>query len=143
MRRITLIGCIGALAVAVFATLAFARIKHFEGPIDEGGKIKFDAKFKHGELRKAGAFSLGYLEVDCAQGIEGFEVKFKSDDFVRVKRREFHYDFADGRRPTARVKGTFNQERNEAQGKFTVDHVKIGPARNCTTNGPREWTAER
>jgi hypothetical protein len=142
MRRIRLIVCIAALAVGVFATLAFARIKHFQGPIDQGGKIEFDAKFRHGKPRKAGDFSLGYMTLRCAQGVE-VEVRFVPDGFVRVKRRQFHYEFARGRRATARVKGEFNPQGNEAQGTFTADHLKIRPARRCTTNGPREWTAER
>ena len=82
MSRITRVVCIGALALGVFATLALASIKHFQGHLDQGGKIAFDAKVNDGKPKKAGAFNVGPVRVKCDEG--NTPLSARMDDFVRV-----------------------------------------------------------
>ena len=144
MRRITLIVGIGALAVGVFATLALASIKHFQGHVDQGGKITFDAKVKDGKPKKAGAFKVGPVRVSCDEG--NTPLSARMDDFVRVRHRKFHTAIIGGIAGVGgrvSISGKFNRKGNKAHGEFKAVNVDFGGRLNCTTNGPRDWTAEK
>jgi len=41
------------------------------------------------------------------------------------------------------ISGEFNRKGNKAHGEFKAVNVDVGGRLNCTTNGPRDWTAEK
>ena len=144
MRRIALIVGIGALAAGAFATLAFASVKHFQGHVDQGGKIAFEAKVRGGTPKKAGAFNVGPVPVSCDEGKTPLSARM--DDFVRVRHRKFHTAIIGGIAGAGgrvSISGKFSRSGNRAHGEFKVVNVDFGSHLNCTTNGPRDWTAEK
>jgi hypothetical protein len=143
MRRNLVVASLVVLAVGAFAAFALAGVKHFHGPINKGGTIDFDAKFKHGKPKRAGHFDLGKMPVSCTGG--DTTLIASTDNVVRVRKRKFHYDFTGGGSDAVGiVRGKFNRKGNEASGTFKAEHVDLGGGFNdCTTDGQRGWTAHK
>jgi hypothetical protein len=147
MKRIVAIACVAALAGGLTATFAYAAtVNDFAGQVNRGGKIKFSTLRNNHGYTRAGLFAFRKIPVRCRGG-KTAKVFFSTDNAVDVKRRKFSYGFHFGSSGTGRVRGRFLGRGNRARGIVNVVSLDPngprGDRKDCTTNGPRGWTAKK
>lgn len=148
MKRILVVVFMTALTVSLLVGLAFASsVKHFSGRIDKGGKIVFSALRENGKYTRAGLFNLDRIPVNCDVGSN--KAFISTQNVVDVSnKRKFSYKFTfggDNADASARVSGRFNRKGNKAEGVVNISKFAPGgtDSTNCTTDGPRDWTARK
>jgi hypothetical protein len=96
--------------------------------------------FTDGEPKRAGLFELRSIPVTCDQG--GTKAFVSTTNVVNVSQREFTYQFRLGPGENAQVGGKLNRRGDKATGVFRASGLDLdSDSTNCTTNGPRYWTA--
>jgi hypothetical protein len=143
MRRIAVVAGVVAVAAGLLAAVAYAAsVKHFEGGVDKGGRIEFDALRDNGKYTRAGNFELRRIPVKCDEG--NTKARVSTSNVVDVVHREFTYKFNFAPGENARVSGKFNRKGNKAEGVFRASGLDLdSDSTNCTTNGARDWTAHK
>jgi hypothetical protein len=144
MRRIAVVAGVVALAAGLLAAVAYAAsVKEFAGGVDKGGRIEFSALRDNGKYTRAGLFDLQRIPVKCDEG--NTRARVRTSNVVDVTHREFTYKFNFGSPDEkARVSGKFNRKGNKATGVFRASGMDLdSDSTNCTTNGPRDWTAHK
>jgi hypothetical protein len=144
MKRVVLVaGLIGALA---FAAVATGAVKHYRGPIEQGGRVTFQTKVKHHKVKKVKKFYFFDVELTCDE--QAFPISNRTPlNFpvppMKVKHREFHGTFSQ-LGGTGRVKGEFTDHFKRANGTLRVHakHIQDTPFHNCDT-GTVDWTASK
>jgi hypothetical protein len=147
VRRILILG--GLVATLVFATMAFGAVKHYRGPIEQGGHVTFDTKVKHHKAKKVKKFYFFEVTFSCEQPPNTeFPISNKTPlnfpiPSMKVKHREFHGTFSQ-LGGTGRVIGEFKNHYRQASGTLRVHakHIENTTFRNCDT-GTVNWTAEK
>src|SRR5262245_60934891 len=100
MKRVVAIaGLVGALA---FAGVAVGAVKHYAGPIHQGGNVTFDTKVRHGKTKQVKSFYFFKLKLTCEKAPHGASNTIKISNQsplnfpippTRVKHRQFHGSF--------------------------------------------------
>ena len=83
-----------------------------------GGKIHFSALRDHGKYARAGLFDFDRIPVKCDEGND--KAFISTSNAVDVSNRKFEYQFG-----------------------FSDLAPGDTDSTNCTTTGPREWTAHK
>jgi hypothetical protein len=140
-RVVTCAGLV--VAIALPATTA-ARIRHFQGHGHRGGTVSFQARVRHGRIRRVGVgFAWKNLPVRCNQGYTNTDGSFTRR--MQVHHRRFH---GTGRTQTeagwviARVGGRFDRRGTTAHGTIRVLGDFSDGATECDTGRDR-WKAHR
>jgi len=136
MKRVIISVCIAAIAAGLVAAPASAATRHFEGSITGGGKIAFDAKFRHGKPKSATNFFFTKVPVSCSDG--DIKINFSYTGTVSVKDRKFSYTFQSFK---ANFHGKFNRKGNKANGTMSFGPNTVSGHPDCTTGGARDWSA--
>ena len=137
MKRMIISGCVTAIVAGLLVAPAGAAVKHFQGTVTGGGTIAFDVKFnRHGVPKSAGYFTFSHIPVQC-DGARG-GVNFSYNDIVPVTDRKFSYVFHSFK---ARFNGTIKTNGTKAFGKVSYGPNPLSGHTNCTTGGPKAWTA--
>ena len=117
MKR-TLIAA-GLVATLAFAAIALGAVKHYRGPIEQGGNVTFDTKVKHHKVKNVKSFFFYKLTLSCEDG----ELPNLTNDPIfpippmTVDHREFHGDFYNAEFKTSgHVKGAFSDHFRKASG---------------------------
>ena len=143
MRRIIVQVGVAAIVCALLAVPAYAGVRHFSGAVNGGGTVSFNVKFTHGKARKAGAFSFKNVREKCNEAT--ISVDTATTNFVKVKRRKFHYSF---RGFIAHVDGTITNQGHKAHGVFLDGPNDVLPRHHCHTGSGAQareigWKAVR
>lgn len=137
------------VATLAFAAVALGSVKHYRGPIQQGGHVTFDTKVKHHKTKSVKKFYFFDVTFSCEKppGTE-FPISNRTPfDLpvppMEVKHREFHGTFSQ-LGGTGRIKGEFTDHFKQAAGTLRVHakHIEGTQFRNCDT-GTVNWTAEK
>jgi hypothetical protein len=140
MRR-ALIGT-GLVALLPLAAVAVGSVKHYHGPVDQGGSVKFNTKVRHGKVKSVKSFVFSKVDMTCDPpfgtrpiGNGAFPVPS-----MRVRHRKFHGDFSQfgGH---GHIRGKFADHFRKADGTLRVNGDPAG-LHNCDT-GIDDWHAEK
>jgi hypothetical protein len=144
MRRALLLGgLVGALACAAVAAGA---VKHYRGPIQQGGHVTFQTKVTRHKVKRVKRFYFYDVTLTCDE--QTFPISNRTPlNFpvppMRVRHREFHGTFSQ-LGGTGRIKGEFRDHYRRANGTLRVHakHIQDTPFHNCDT-GTVDWTAKK
>ena len=144
MKR-TLIGA-GLVATLAFAAVALGAVKHYRGPIEQGGRVTFDTKVKHHRAKRVKRFYFFDVKLTCDEAT--FPISNRTPlNFpvppMNVKHREFHGTFSQ-LGGTGRIKGTFTDHFKQAAGtvRLHAKHIQGTNFHNYDT-GTDDCTAEK
>jgi hypothetical protein len=144
LKRILIVG--GLVATLAFAAMAMGAVKHYRGPIQQGGHVTFQTKVKHHKTKRVKNFYFFDLKLTCDEA--AFLISNKRPlNFpvppMRVRHREFHGTFSQ-LGGTGRVTGKFTNHYKDAAGTLRVHakHIQNTGFHNCDT-GTVNWTAEK
>jgi hypothetical protein len=146
MKRI-LIG-IGLVAVLAFAALALGSVRHYKGPVDQGGRVKFDTRVDQGKVKAVKRFYFFDLPLTCERSPRHVLISNRRPlnfpfPTMKVKAREFHGDFSNSDFHTrGHVEGQFNRHFTKAAGTLRVQGHPFGAQNKCDT-GTDDWHAHR
>jgi hypothetical protein len=137
---------VGLVATLAFATVALGAIKHYRGPIQQGGHVTFQTKVRHHKTKRVKKFYFFKVELTCDEAT--FPISNRRPlDFpvppMRVRHREFHGTFSQ-LGGTGHVEGQFRDHYRHATGTLRVhaEHITDTQLHNCDT-GTVDWTAEK
>ena len=63
MKRLVIVA--GLAADAGWVAVAAGAVKHYAGPIQQGGNVAFDTKVKHGKTKRVKSFFFYKLKLTC------------------------------------------------------------------------------
>jgi hypothetical protein len=144
LKRILIVG--GLVATLAFAGVAAGAVKHYRGPIQQGGHVTFQTKVKHHKTKSVKRFYFFDVTMTCDE--QTFQISNRTPlNFpvppMKVRHREFHGTFSQ-LGGTGRVTGQFTHHFKHASGTLRVHakHIQDTPLHNCDT-GTVDWTAEK
>ena len=144
MKR-TLIAA-GVVATLAFAAVALGSVKHYRGPVQQGGHVTFDTKVKHHRAKKVRKFYFFDVTLTCDEAT--FPISNRTPlnfpvPSMKVKHGEFHGTFSQ-LGGTGRVQGEFTDHFKQVSGTLRVHakHITDTQLHNCDT-GTVKWTAEK
>jgi len=144
IKRATIVA--GLAATLAFAAVAMGAVKHYRGPVQQGGHITFQTKVRHHKVKRVKKFYFFDVKLTCDEATFPISNR-KPLNFpvppMKVKHREFHGTFAQ-LGGTGRVTGQFTDHFKHATGTLRVHakHIQDTPFHNCDT-GTVDWTAEK
>ena len=136
MKRMIISGCLAAIVAGLVAAPASAAVRHFHGTVAGGGAINFDVTFRHGKPRSATNFQFN-VPIHCSDGASGGR-SFSYHGVRPVVHRKFSHTFKAFK---ARFNGTIKRRGHRASGIVSYGPNSISGHPNCTSGGPRSWTA--
>jgi hypothetical protein len=149
LRRTLIIG--GTVATLAFAAVALGSVKHYRGPIQQGGHLTFDTKVKHHKTKKVKKFFFFKVKLECENSPppgDPIPISNKSPiEFpiptMKVKHRRFHGSFYNADFKTkGEVEGELTDHFTKAEGTLRVHGRPITGFGKCDT-GTVDWTAEK
>ena len=144
MKRVVLVA--GLAAALVWVAVATGAVKHYAGPIQQGGNVAFDTKVKHGKTKRVKSFFFYKLTLTCEHGDP---IKVSNDPVfpippMKVSHRAFHGSFYKADFKTrGEVDGTFTDHYRKAHGTLRVHGRPFGASRGKCDTGTVDWTASK
>jgi hypothetical protein len=136
-----------------FAAVALGSVKHYRGPIEQGGHVTFDTKVKHHRAKQVDSFYFFKLKLTCEKAPSGasntIKISNKSPiDFpippMDVEHRTFHGSFYKEEFKTrGEVEGEFTRRYRKAAGTLRVHGRPLGDAYGKCDSSTVDWTAEK
>jgi hypothetical protein len=148
MKRVVMVaGLVGALA---FAAVAAGAVKHYRGPIQQGGHVTFQTKVKHHKTKRVKSFFFFKVKLSCENSPTGDPIPISNKSPIKfpipamkVKHRKFHGSFYKAEFKTrGEVEGEFSDHYRAAEGTLRVHGRPISGFGKCDT-GTVDWTAEK
>jgi hypothetical protein len=143
------------VAIALVATLALAAaalgaVKHYRGPIQQGGHVTFDTKVKHHKTKKVKKFFFFKVELSCESSPNPDPIPISNKSPIelpipsmKVRHREFHGSFYKAEFKTrGEVEGELSDHFRTAHGTLRVHGRPIQGFGKCDT-GTVSWTASK
>ncbi len=150
MKR-TLIAA-GVAAVLAFAAVALGAVKHYRGPVQQGGHVTFDTKVKHHKTKKVNKFFFFKVKLTCEAGenpattipiSNKAPLKFPIPP-MKVSHGHFHGKFSNTEFKTSgEVEGEFGDDYTTAEGTLRVHGHPLSPTYGKCDTGADNWTAEK
>ncbi len=148
MKRVVLVaGLVGALACAAVAVGA---VKHYRGPIRQGGHVTFETKVRHHRVKRVEEFFFFKVKLYCENSPTGDPIPISNKSPIkfpippmRVRQRQFRGSFYNAEFKTrGEVEGEFSDHYRRAQGTLRVHGRPISGFGKCDT-GTVDWTARK
>jgi hypothetical protein len=138
------------VATVAFAAVALGAVKHYRGPIEQGGHVTFDTKVKHHKTKKVKKFFFFKVKLDCENSPTGDPILISNKSpiefpipVMRVRHRKFHGSFYNADFKTrGEVEGKFSDHFRSAEGTLRVHGRPITGFGKCDT-GTVDWTAKK
>jgi hypothetical protein len=145
---------VAALATTLaFAAVALGSVKHYAGPVEQGGNVTFDTKVRHHRAKRVNSFYFFKLRLTCEKAPPGasntIKISNKSPiDFpippMKVKHRKFDGSFYKEEFKTrGEVEGEFTNHYRKAAGTLRVHGRPLGAAYGNCDSTTVDWTAEK
>jgi hypothetical protein len=133
----------GLVVALAFAAAAIASIRHYHGAVREGGSLKFQTKFRHGETIKVKKFVFRHVPMKCDDGASTVGNVGSPPPAMRVNQEHrFHGDFtSENGQKRLRIRGRLRHHDQRARGRLRVTGDFGGGATNCDT-GRTHWRAK-
>jgi hypothetical protein len=132
----------GVVVALMFAAVAVASIRHWNGSVNGGGDLKFQTVVRDGETFKVKRFVFRRVPMECDDGASTVGDAGTPPPPMRVNRNHrFHGDFtsANGRK-RLRIRGRLRDNDQKARGTLRVTGNFGGGSTNCDT-GRTRWRA--
>jgi hypothetical protein len=136
------------VALLAFAAIAVGSVKHYKGPVDQGGRVKFETNVELGKVKSVKRFYFFDLPLNCERSPRHVLISNRRPlDFpiptMRVNHRQFHGDFSNSDFHTrGHVEGKFNRQFTKAAGTLRVQGHPFGAQNKCDT-GTDDWHAHK
>jgi hypothetical protein len=151
MKRVLLAA--GMVVALAFAAVAVGAVKHYAGPIQQGGSVTFDAKVKHHRAKRVRSFYFFKLKLTCEMAPPGASNTIKISNKsplnfpippMAVRHRKFHGSFYKPEFKTrGEVDGKFTDHYRNAAGTLRVHGRPLGAAYGKCDSGTVNWSAEK
>jgi hypothetical protein len=148
MKRILI--ATGLVATLAFAAVALGAVKHYRGPVAQGGHVTFDSKVKRHKAKRVKSFFFFKVKLSCEDSPTGDPIPISNKSPIelpipamKVKHRRFHGSFYKAEFKTrGEVEGTFTDHYSAAHGTLRVHGRPISGFGECDT-GTVDWTAQK
>ena len=144
---------IGLLVALAFASVALGAVKHYRGPIQQGGHVAFQAKIRHHKAKTVKNFYFFKLKLTCEKAPPGASRSIKISNkspvnlpfpTMRVNHGVFEGSFYKAQFKTrGEVKGQFSDHYRKAAGTLRVHGRPLGSAFGRCDTGAVDWTAKK
>jgi hypothetical protein len=140
-----------ALVVALaFATVALGSVKHYRGPVEQGGHVTFDTKVKRHKTKRVKSFFFFKVKLTCENSPTGDPIPISNKSPIKlpipamkVRDRRFHGSFYKAEFKTrGEVEGEFSDHYRRAEGTLRVHGRPISGFGKCDT-GTVDWTGRK
>jgi hypothetical protein len=148
LKRILIVG--GLVATLAFAAMAMGAVKHYRGPVQQGGHVTFQTKVKHHKTKRVQQFFFFKVKLVCDNPPPSGDPLISNKTPLRfpippmrVRHRHFHGKFSNQSFNTSgEAEGDFTDHYRNAEGTLRV-HGKPVPAWGKCDTGTVNWTAEK
>jgi opacity protein-like surface antigen len=146
MKRVVLVA--GLVVVLACAAVAAGAVKHYRGPVEQGGHVTFQTKVKHGKVKNVRQFFFFKVKLSCENGqsipiSNQSPIKFPIPP-MKVKHRKFHGSFYKQEFKTrGEVEGEFSDHYRKAAGTLRVHGRPLGSSFGKCDTGTVGWRAKK